>query len=255
LFLLFRRILKKIALRKKFAGWIFLFCFCSGCDYTRSVPVLAQVQESTGDAFVVAASGQTLSRTLLHAGMTIPAGQTVETTSGALATISLMPGMTLRVNPNSSIAIERLLLLKSGLKLDFPMKSRQARIELMRGSLYATTPPIITHVELELATPVGTLTAPALTTFYVNLDAEMMRAAVSRGQLTFRSKAGGAPQVVPEGQFVNWNTATGATSAEPRPVETDETVSGWSKEALDFERRASELTAKAGNQQRPPEGK
>ena len=213
--------------------------------------MLAEVQESSGEAFLLGPSAQAASRILLHRGATISRGQTIETDRGATVTVSLMPALMFRLNPESSVSVQNMLLVKSGTSLEYPMKSRQAHLRLNRGSLCGTTPPIITHVDLQISTPAGTAIAPALTVFSLGLDGEKIRAVVASGQLRFRGKNGKPGETVAERQFAEWNATSGAVFSAPRDVQTDQQALQSLAEAVEFGRRAAELTAK-GRNSRPP---
>lgn len=235
------------AFHRQIAGVVLILFTFAGCDYAPGRRTLAEVRENSGNAFLLGPSGQTPSRILLHRGATIAKGQTIETNRGATVTISLMPALMLRLNSESSLSVESLRLFKSGTALEYPMKSRQARLRLDRGSLCGSTPPIITHVDLQISTPAGTVIAPALTLFSLGFEGEKIRAVVVRGQLNFRSKKGEPGETVAERQFAEWNATTGTIFSAPRDVETDQGALQALTDAVEFGRRAAELTAEARN--------
>lgn len=220
----------------------------AGCDYAPRRTALAQVLDVAGEVFLVGDSAATAStRRPLTRDNIIRPGQSVETSQNGTAVISLLPGMALQLNPDTTLAIDELLVAKSGTATMLAMRVRQARVRLIRGSLYATTPFTAKQTELRVETPVGTLVAPALTCFYVSTTPDTVRATIADGQLSFRGKAGGAARTLNEWYYQEWSIGTGATTSEPRLVETDpEAFQQWT-EARDAESRALNLTSRLVN--------
>ena len=227
---------RKLSRRSRWRLFLISLALLTGCNDDLPVSVLAEVRKSYGDAFLVRQIGKDVSRTALQEGMTIGPGQAVETSPGAMAVISLLPGITVQLNPDSSFGIDALAVIKSGHLVDYPMKSRQAKITLRRGSIYANTPPLITHVVLGISTPAGLLTAPTLSTVYVGSDGVSVEAAVAQGQLTVRSKTGATATILPKGQFLV--LAAGGTARSPQPASANESVSERLRAANEFGQRA-----------------
>jgi FecR protein len=224
-----------------------LACILSGCDYIPPKRVLAQVLQTSGEAFAVADSAHVPStRTSLTLNSTIRPGQIVETAPGATAMISLLPGMVLLLNPETVLRIDDLLLITSRYSTTYYIRSREAHVRLLRGSIYATTPGTVESAELQIATPAGALIAPRTACFYIRAGADTVRVTTSKGQLTFQSNSGGAAQTLDQGYYGNWSPVTGALS-EPRAVEADEEAFQQSKEARDLERRVLDLIEKRQN--------
>jgi hypothetical protein len=242
---------RRDSFHRQIARLVFVILTLAGCHDTPGSRILAEIQESAGNTFLLGPSGEPASRILLRPGATISTGHTIETDRGATATISLMPALLLRLNPESSVSIQKLLLVKRGNALEYPMKSRQARLRLISGSFSASTPPIIAHVDFEISTPAGTAIAPALTVFSVGLDGEKVRAVVAQGQLRFRSKNGELGETVTERQFAEWNATSGAVITTPRDVEIDQRAVQGLRDAAEFGRRAAELTARARDRRLP----
>jgi hypothetical protein len=238
---------KQGALHGQILAMVLVLLTFAACDHNRGTTALAEIQETGGNAFLLGPA----SRIKLIPGATISEAQTIETDRDATVTVSLMPGLMLRLKPESSLSIQKLLLVKSGIALEYPMKSRQAHLQLTRGSLCGSTPPIITHVDLRILTPAGTAIVPALTVFSLSLQDDKVRGVVARGQLTFRSKNGAAGEIVAERQFAEWNSSSGAAVSAPQNIETDHEALQDLTVATQFGGRAAELIAKARNT-RPP---
>ena len=245
---------RAVQLKNVFSSWppsvvfALLAWILSGCDYIAPKRVLAQVLQTSGEVFAVADSAQVASaRTSLTINSTIGPGQIVETASGATAMVSLLPGMVLLLNPETVLRIDDLLLITSRYSTTYYIRSREAHIRLLRGSIYATTPGTIESAELQVATPAGALIAPRAACFYVRAGADTVRVVTSKGQLTFRSNSGGAAQTLDQGYYGNWSPVTGAALSESRAVEGDEEALQQSKEARDLERRVLDLMEKRQN--------
>jgi hypothetical protein len=211
-------------------------CLLWGCDRVSTDRVLARVLETNGEAVVVAESSQPQrTRRPLRAGMLISPGETIETGENASATISLLPGMVLRVNSNAMIGIDKLILVKGGRADSFLMESREAQIQLTRGSLSTVTVETYVPTELHVATSAGVVIALQKTSLYLRATTETVRLTNSEGTVSFRARTGSEPAALDAGYFEDWVAASGAPLAEPRPTETDPEAFQQTKETQELE--------------------
>jgi hypothetical protein len=152
--------------------------------------------------------------------MLVSEGQTIETGEEANATLSLVPGMILQVNANAAVGIDKLILAKGGRATAFLMESRQARIELVRGSLHAVTMETYVPTELQIVTPLGEIIAAQKSAFYVRATADTLRITNLDGQLSLRRKASEI-DTLESGHVGEWVAANGTITSQFRTVQAD----------------------------------
>jgi hypothetical protein len=181
--------------------------------------------------------------------MTIGAGREIETGPDSTALIALLPGMVVQMKSNTVIMIDKLRFVKSGNATAFAMRLRQARIELLRGSIQVVMPVTLARGELEVLTPAGLLTAPETNIFYVGLNDVTVRAVATRGGLIFRDKTGVAVGLSP-GYYIEWRS-TGDALSEQRRLEDESVASEQAREGFETERRLNQLIPEMRNN-RPP---
>jgi hypothetical protein len=212
-------------------------CLLWGCDRVSTDRVLARVLETNGEAVVIAESSSQPQRIRrpLRAGMLINPGETIETGENASAKISLLPGMVLQVNSKTMIGIDKLILVKGGRADAFLMESREAQIQLTRGSLSTVTVETYVPTELHVATSAGVVIALQKISLYVRATTETVRLINSEGTVSFRARTGSGPAALDAGYFEDWVAASGAPVAEPRRTETDPEASQQSKESRELE--------------------
>jgi len=219
----------------------------SGCDYIAQTRVLAQVLQTSGESFVANSEQVGAARTPLRLNSTIRPGQVVETTSGATAMVSLLPGMVLLLNPETVIKVDDLRLITDRRAAFYYIQSRQAIVRLIRGSASVTTPPTVESAELRIITPAGALVAPRATCFYIRVGSDAVHVTAAKGQFTFQSKSGGAAQKLDQGYYEHWSSATGATTSAPQAAEGNGDASRQLKQALELEHSVSDLLSQRGN--------
>jgi hypothetical protein len=214
-----------------------LLTLSAGCDYGPPRQVLARVLETHGETVMIAESSSQpqRSRTPLRAGMLINPGSTIETGEKASATISLLPGVVLQVNSNATTAIDKLSLLKGDRATSFLMDSREAHIQLTRGSLSVVIAETYVPTELQIATSAGVVVALQKTSLYVRATPETVRLTNSEGTVSFRPRTGSASDALDAGYFQDWSALNGAPLAESRRAETDPEASQESKETREIE--------------------
>lgn len=236
--------------KMRLSGWLSSLMiavpyFLGGCGHFSTTRVLARVLETTGEAFLVAQSSQSLqTRTPLRTGMLISQGETIETSEKASITISLLPGMIFQMNSNATVKIDELILAKGGHDSSFLMESRRGHIQLIRGSLSAVTTETFVPTDLRITIPAGKVIASQKTAFYVGVTTETVRLINSDGQLRFQGKAGSASETLDAGYFRDWGIASGAAISEARPVKADEVASQQVKDTRALESKAVDLMRK-----------
>jgi hypothetical protein len=226
-------------------AWLFSLSpiFVLGCDRVATDRVLARVLETNGKAVVIAESSSQpqRTRTPLRVGMLISPGETIETAENASATISLLPGMVLQVNPNTTTAIDKLTLVKDGRTMSFLTESRKANIQLTRGSFSVVTAETYVPTELQVVTSAGVVIALQKTSLYVRATTEAVRLTNSEGTVSFQPRTGSAPGTLDAGYFQDWSVASGAPVSEPRRAETDPDGSQESKQTRELEGKMPRL--------------
>ncbi|MFN2509067.1 MAG: hypothetical protein ABR589_09890 [Chthoniobacterales bacterium] len=191
-------------------------CFAAfGCDEIASDRVLAQVLETSGKVLAVTPS----SRRTLGPGDVISTGERLESAEGATATISLLPGMVLQLNSGTAVTIDQLLIVKSGNDFDSPMRGRQGRLQLERGSICMTTPQIFGYLDLSIGAAAGAVEAYVPAVFYVGRDNDRLRLIVARGEVNLVPKNRGESQVVREREYLDCSIGSGEVLSGPRSVE------------------------------------
>ncbi|HSH39671.1 MAG TPA: hypothetical protein VK993_12920 [Chthoniobacterales bacterium] len=71
--------------------------------------------------------------------------------------ISLLPNMALELNAGTAVTIDSVRLKKNGNAMVYPVRQRDARVHLLRGSFCATRPAGFTEAELQIVVPAASL--------------------------------------------------------------------------------------------------
>jgi hypothetical protein len=199
------------------AALCWFVCTFAGCgDYVSSDRLLAVLVEADAGARLRTSRAGATSEPFVP-GAQIHQGDSIETDADSTATVSLLPGVFLRVNRGSFATVEALKLIKSGDDMNYSVGSRQARVRLNSGSICATTPDLITHVDLQIITAAGVLIVPALTSCCVMSEGEVVHAAVTEGQLTFSGDDDSAePVVIQAGEYADLRKTGGSAASSVR---------------------------------------
>jgi hypothetical protein len=217
-------------------------CILTGCDHARTRRALARVLQVKGPAFVLTDSDRSAERRALMPKAYVGAGQLVETGPNATAIISLLPGLIIEMKPDTRLKLDDLRVVETAAVL----RSRYAGVELIHGSIYATTPNVVMNAEFQVTTPGGVLIASKNTLLCLAYARGKVRATVSWGQVRFQSKASSSATVALEaGYYEEWSAITGTPLSAPRAVDSDNEASREAHEADDFEHRASGIMSDA----------
>jgi hypothetical protein len=227
---------------------IFLAGTLSGCDYFPQTRVLAQALEVSGQVYetIKPAPGSS-ARIPLKPNSTIRPGETIETESDSTALVSLAPGMIVLLKPETELRIDELVMVTMRDSTTYYIQSRQARIRLVHGSLYAATPATFESAALQVVTPSGLLIAPPAACFYVRADPNIVRATTLKGELRFRQNSGQADETLGPGFFRTWGAQGASGSSKQQSAEADEAAIQQVKEARVFEQRVGELMLERKN--------
>ena len=155
--------------------------------------------------------------------------------------------MVLQLNSNAVLAIDKLLLVKGGQSTSFLTDSREARIQLIRGSLYSITAETFVPTDLLITTPAGEVTTSQKSSVYVRAAPEGVRLLNYQGQVNFRARARSSADTLPAGKFADWASNTGALISEFRAVDGDSDAFERSKEAVAVESKVMNLLRKPIN--------
>jgi hypothetical protein len=238
----------------RFPRWLFATLAAIGllgasCDTIATDRVLAEVLETKGEVSIESGQG---GRNLTRETR-LQAGDTVKTGADSAAMISLLPGMVVQLNPGTLVKIDKLRFARSGNATAFSMRLRQARIELLRGSLFVIMPISFAPAHVEIGTPAGPITATETNLLYASQEEGRVRVVAARGGLSFRATAGPTAPNLAAGYYIDiGDEKTGQAVSNPRRIDAEENVAQKSREALEVEHRAIELMARRRNQ--PPPG-
>jgi hypothetical protein len=192
----------EMPLASAFPGALLSLLVCTAVGLTscgpffhREVAGLVLSLEGTSQA---TASGQTRP---LTSGYFIHPGETIATTHNGRLDLMLLPGVLLELEADTQLEIVQLHLVRDGDETIQPMKTREGRIALHRGSLIASVGPAQTESSLEIATAPALVTAGPDRTFKIEAGNTGVRVLCIRGEITTRSTAGRSNLNVPAGYF------------------------------------------------------
>ncbi len=192
----------------------------TGCDYVATKGLLGRLIDARG-AVVQSSAANGAAATPAAAGTNVQRGDTIRTAAGGSATICLLPGLFLQLNADTIVQLEELKLVKSGDDFNYAVASREARVRLLQGSLTATTPQIVTYVDLQIVTASGSVELPAFATVVVEAAPNFTRGTVARGEVMFRSDPAADGVLVTAGQYLQMAATKRADALEPRPAVDD----------------------------------
>jgi hypothetical protein len=218
----------------------------SGCDQSRPRQVCAQLLAPPSEAFIESgAKNLDRPRIRLTSNTAIAVGQTVSTGDNGTAVIALVPAIVIQLGPNSSIEIEDLRMAKEDYATFFLMKSRQARIHLLRGSLVGCVLPTITQTEFIVDLPRRYVASGPATAFSVDLSDETGQVTVSEGDLKIQQSSIEAPKTVAAGLSLEWPLVSGSVLGDPATAEVSERTNERFTETCEAYRRFADLLSEA----------
>jgi hypothetical protein len=203
------------------SGMSLLLTF-SGCGERKGYEVLGNVIFLRGTVTIKSGkenAGHPQSATLASK---LSVGDQIETSSGATAALSLIPGIFVKAEAETEMAIEQLRVQKRGDAMVDAMESRLATLHQNRGVIYASLPNVGSgRCELTVQTDLGTLVAQRGAIVVVRLTSEAVRVICVDGQVHWSSAAGGHLDEIPQGYFRDYNrkaVANGNLKSEPTPA-------------------------------------
>ena len=220
----------------------------SGCSRSRTYNVLAEPLEPPSQAFL-SSEGTALpnERTPLTAKTNISPGQTLQTTEAGTAVVDLVPGIIIQLNPNTTLAVERLEMTKSSYVTFFLVDSRRAVVRLLRGSIYAFVAPTIGQSELEIHLADGQINAAQQTCFYLDASPDANRVVVAAGQLTLQTPPQREAFTIGEAQLFEWQSGANPAIGTAVAVDDDPAVESQTQTACENQRRFSDLLTDRAN--------
>lgn len=220
----------------------------TGCEYAPPRHVLGRVLETSGENVLVAESSHAIrGRIALGEGTLISPGEKIQTGDNARVLISLLPGVILQVNANTVVAIDRLLLTKSGEITAFVMDSREGQIQLFSGSCYCIIAETYVPTNLQITTPAGVVNATQKSSFYLRATTDTVRLFNCEGEVSIRRKPQDTASPVPQGILGDWSVATGAVVSEFRTLDGDSEAVELSKNTAAVEAYAVRFIGKTIN--------
>ncbi|HEY1769600.1 MAG TPA: FecR domain-containing protein [Chthoniobacterales bacterium] len=147
----------------------------------------------------------------------LPPGAALTTGPASRADIALLPGIVVRLDPDSAIVIRPPRFARDGNESIHPMQAREARLRLLRGRLIASVGLAQTRSRLFVETAAGTLASDSARTFEISApNPGAIRILCARGPADFQP-AGPHPafQIKP-GYLADWPPP--ATGPNPRPI-------------------------------------
>lgn len=170
----------------RFLGVLILAIAQGGCWEGTKRQTLATLLSTDGTAEISSDSGRTFSPLNLsrHPGR----NEIVRTTSAARLSITLLPNCLVRLEPDTSIEIVRLGVVKDGNETGADMLERFAEIKLTRGRL------LVSHLwgeaiaRLSIVTPHGEVIVVSNALFSLEADPARTRVTCASGSLSFGAK-------------------------------------------------------------------
>ncbi len=169
-------------------------------------------------------------------------GERITTAAGARLDLLLLPGVLVSLAGQSEIEIEQLRLTRDGDETIRPMTSREAKLRLLRGTLFATVGQAQRRSKMVIQTAAGSLTAFDLRTFKIEVDGNRARIMSVRGKAIFAAADGSGVVTIGPGYFAEWP----AHLAVPQAALSDLAAQAEVTQILSTEKRLRHLQKEYG---------
>ena len=169
-------------------------------------------------------------------------GEKITTAAGARLDLLLVPGVLVALAGDTEIEIEQLRLARDGNESVNPMTSREAKIQLRRGTLVVAVGQSQKRSKMVLQTGAGTVTVFNLRTFQIEADEKRTRILSVRGKVTFAPADGGPLVRLGAGYLAEWP----ANPAVPQAALSDPGAQAEVSEILRTEKRLFHLQEQFG---------
>ena len=179
------------------------------------------------------------------AGTKVEAGKTIRTNPGASASIFILPGALVEVQPATTLKVNHIALAKNGNATDEAM-SRDVHLSVSAGTVDLVLQFESNADAVRIETPHGTLTAGRRGTCRLTVERESARLTCLRGTFDFVRSDGGRRSIT-AGSFQDLSSAT----LETFPAEGDARAQQDMEQILEVERKLLVLQKKARAQPFP----
>jgi hypothetical protein len=189
------------------AAGIIAIALLSGCVRFEAREVMATVLFARGNA--VARSGPQIGKQShpIAVGSLIPSGNQIQTSRDAVVALSLIPGVSIEVEGETDLAVERLRVAKDGDAMVDAMRARVAIIRLKNGVIRASLRQMeSSRSDFEVQTKQGTIVARPGAIFSVRADAEILRVICLRGETGLRDSHDNSFHQIPAGYYRDYTS-------------------------------------------------
>jgi len=152
-------------------------------------------------------------------------GDQLETSPGAAAAVSLIPGIFIHMRGGTEIVIKQMRVEKQGDAMVNAIKSRLASLRINHGVIRVSLPNVGSgECELRLETDLGTVVAQRGALLSVRLTNETLRVLCVDGEVQWSSARGGRVDEISQGYFQDYSrddVSNGDFKRELTPVTED----------------------------------
>lgn len=200
------------------ARFVIFFCAIalSGCspETSRSVlPTLLSIRGETAWFFEGSTNPQRL-----EPGSRLSGGCVLQSSRDGQVDLALVPGVLIRVLPNSELKIENLKIDKDGNETAYSIRNRVATVELRRGKLVA-----LFEGAANFTIKTSAVTIDVLPSCLISVDVDQVKTRLNcvRGDVRARPR-NGSETTVEAGYFCEWPSQSDMTpTSENQPAEND----------------------------------
>ena len=220
----------------------------AACQRDHGYAVLASVFKVEGHATFHHSGPKSQTDEVLSSRSRLAASDIIELRDESTAALSLIPGIFIEVQPHTILKIEELRVSKDGNETADGMQSRSAIIRLQQGAIRARLP---NHgagrVRLRVKTGAGAVAAGRNSLFSLRVDGDSMRIVCVRGKVTWQTKPGSRPMLLPPGNFIDAKF-DGNTPAESKSVSRNVEAESEADAIIGTSGFLDDLTAKERNE-------
>ncbi len=170
-------------------------------------------------------------------GSWVHPGEKITTSADARLDLLLLPGVLVALAGDTEIETVELRLARDGDETINPMTSREAKLRLLRGTLFGAVGESQKRSKIMIQTTAGTLTAFDLRTFKIEVAGNRTRIMSVRGNAIFAPAGGGAAVKIEAGYFAEWP----ASPAVPQAALADPKAQAEVTQILRTEKRLFHL--------------
>jgi hypothetical protein len=140
----------------------------------------------------------------LKSGARIQPGEKILAFPDGRVDLMLLPGLLVQLDGRTEIELTELKFSKDGNELEHGMKSRDARMRLLQGTLLVSLGRAQTRTRLFVETKAGVFAAGSGRTFRMQINDEKIRVMCVRGKTIFEAANGGPRIQIGAGYFHEW---------------------------------------------------